>query len=295
VHGAALLAAGVIGVVGAVEPARARPHLLDPAGGQVDALRNIVIWGRHDSERGILMRQVDGRESRIPGTVAGLNIMGPDLGLDRSGRVVIVYGRCANRCQGPFAADVRGGGRRRLVLPTRRGCKPGVTASVWRQRIAYALRCSDGGSGVYLARGDRVRRIAKLSHSEAKSPSIDLVESHVRVNRQIYSTGKKPCVVPFGEPERPDYGTSAIDLHPRRAWWIREQVGAYGGGNSELVRAAIGPGCRVRRLGEPLSLDALIDSQPPLATTLAVAGNTFYLDPLDAGVQYARLPRALRG
>jgi hypothetical protein len=75
-------------------------------------------------------------------------------------------------------------------------------------------------------------------------------------------------------------------------WWIRERVGDFGGGDSELLTAALGRGCRARRLGNAQPLAGVLPSQPPFASSLAVVGERFYVATLDEGVLSGPLPDA---
>jgi hypothetical protein len=134
----ALFVAGVLGLAIMADMAAAqRMQTVDARGRRVDALRGVTIWVRTVGAGSFLMRRVDDRTSRIPGTSDGLNLHGVDLGIDGSGRLVLIYASCRERtCRGPLVVDVRSGGQRQLNVPVRRGCEPGVTASVWRDRIA---------------------------------------------------------------------------------------------------------------------------------------------------------------
>ncbi len=267
-----------------------RVRTLDSGGRQVDVLRGVMTWWRqHDDDSpGPLMRRIGGRNTRIPGAPSAFDVRGLDLGVDRSGRVVLVYGRCDRGCRGPFVVDVRRGGERRLNVPARRGCKPGITASAWRDLIAYGLRCRDGRSGVYLARDGRARRVLPLSFDAAKDPKLDLTARFVIAAGQIIATGEPGCSAFVRAPARPNFYVAAIDAHPDRLWWIRERVEDEGGADSELVTAAIDPGCRVRPLGDPLPLAGRFPLQPPFADSLAVTADGFYVASSEIGLVFGR-------
>jgi hypothetical protein len=200
----ALLAASVLGLATLAEPAAAqRVQTFDARGRQIDVLGEVTTWVRSRGPESFLMRRIAGRTSRIPGTRKGLNLHGADLGVDRTGRLVLVYGACrSGACHGPLIVDVRRGGDRRREVPARRGCEPGVTASVWRDRIAYGLRCRAGGSGVHLAQDGRTRRVLELGYDEAMTPRLDLSAEHFVIGARVFSTRGTICEVDFREPSR---------------------------------------------------------------------------------------------
>jgi hypothetical protein len=296
VRGSAFLAGIVLVLAILAEPSAAqRMQTFDARGRQIDLLGGVTTWVRSGGADSFLMRRIAGRTRRIPGTQSALNLHGVDLGLDRAGRVVLIYGPCrGGTCRGPLTVDVRRGGERRLKVPVRRGCRPGVTASVWLERTAYGLRCRSGGSGVYLTRNGRTRRVLELSYNDAKAPRLDLSPEYLVIDGRAFSTGETICELLFREPARARYESSAVEVNGGRVWWIRELVGDFGGGDSELLTAALGPACRVRRLGEPQPLGGVLPSQPPFADSLAIAGNTFYVGTLDEGLLVGRLPKALK-
>jgi hypothetical protein len=126
----------------------------------------------------------------------------------------------------------------------------------------------------------------RMQTFDARGRQIDLLRA--------FSTGETICELLFREPARARYESSAVEVNGGRVWWIRELVGDFGGGDSELLTAALGPACRVRRLGEPQPLGGVLPSQPPFADSLAIAGNTFYVGTLDEGLLVGRLPKALK-
>jgi hypothetical protein len=288
-----VICAAILLVPMAAAPAHAQGRLVDEDGYRVDALRGVAVWARPYARDGaVLMRRIDGRTSRIPRVKPIASPIGMDLGIDRNGRLVLVYGRCdlGGSCRGPFIVDVRRGGERRLTVQTRRGCVPGPTASVWRRVTAFTLRCGDDSSGVYMVDDGRLRRLIPLTFSEAKYAEIDLTARYVSHYRDIASTGKERCRSEL-PPSPPRYKVSEVHAGPDRVWWLRELVGDWGGGESELVSAAVGPDCQLTLLGNPRPLDPLrLRSSPPLADGLAIDRNTLYLTGEGIGVTISELP-----
>ena len=256
----------------------------DQRGSDIDVLRGVTVWQREGRKfgRSRLMRQLGGNTSRIPGTRGFTSVHELDLGIDRAGRVVLVYDRChGGVCRGPYVVDVRRGGPRVLRLPRRRGCVPGFTASMWRDQIAYTQRCRDGGSGVYLARGGRAHLVHELSFSAAKDRRLDLNSRFLLSGSDIYSPAGRPCQVPPRRPTPERYGITAIDAHANRLWWIRERENIVEGGfiDPHLVTAAVGPGCTVQPPSAPRPLTG--DLFP---SGLAVAGDKIYIDDVTSGI-----------
>jgi len=260
---------------------------LDEHGESVDVLRGVATWARNPPGYGttVLMRRIAGRTSRIPGVPVLTNYDSLDLGIDLAGRVVLVYDRChGGICRGPYVVDVRRGGPRLLPLPRRRGCEPGRTASVWGDQIAYTQRCRGEGSGVYLVRGRRARLVQALSADRARNPGLDLNSRYLLLGSEVFSTERPRCRAAV--PSRPGFSIDVIDAHADRVWWVRAIQGFDDESDTELVSAAVEPGCVIRPLG---SLYPLPDVWS-FRDSLAVAGSRFYIGALDAGISTGALP-----
>ncbi len=274
-RGSALVAGVVFGLGAFADPAAAQVREFDARGGDVDALRGVVVWVRQTKQGHVLMRRIGAITERVPGVRPTFAFRGPDLGLDRTGRVVAVYARCTDRCSGPYVADVHRGGERRLALPRRRGCRTSITAAVWRDRVAYGHQCRAGGSGVFLAEAGHTRRIRRLAYASALDPGLEIEGNLLTTARRIYSFAKRGCRRWAIPPQsRPGYVTNATDVQRDRVWFMREFEGGDGDGDSELMTAALHSDCRVELLGEPLRGFPM---GPMLAYTLAVAGDEFYV------------------
>jgi hypothetical protein len=128
---------------------------------------------------------------------------------------------------------------------------------------------------VYLTRGERTRKLVRLRYGTAFDPRLEIEDGLVNVGLRIFPVSRGPCrrwVV--GEETRPGYGTSTVDVQRGRVWFVRERVEAYGGGDSELVTAALHSDCRVQLLGEPVGG---FPEEPMLAYSVAVDGDDFYV------------------
>lgn len=256
-------------------------RVLDDKGGNAVALRGVVIWGRYNNRTGrtVLVRRVGGHVSPIPGVRPLINYNSLDLGLDRRDRVVAVFHRCDFRgaCTGPYVVDVRSGGERRLRLPVQVGCKTSKgSASMWRDQVAFTRSCRDPrGNGAFLTTRDgSVRRLFPLSPLAAKFTYLNLVPGFVAVGVTLVSTGRQTCRT-IAATAPPEFKIGPSNLTPSGIlWWVEEDIGDFGGANTVLKSAAIGPDCSVTPRGSPKSLNRYNDGT--LFPGFSVDGATIY-------------------
>lgn len=256
-------------------------------GASVDAVRGVMIWQQQVRGIPVLMRRVDGRTSRVPGMRpvrpdSGFRSL--DLGEDEKGRIVAVYilnCQLRRRCEGPYVADIRAGGERRLALPKHRGCATVKSVSVWRDQIAYALRCPAAGrSGVYVARNGRTRLVIPQTSGAAGEASLaDLGPGFVAavsdgLGLQIGSTDAPRCRATVVAGGGDDLGPVAVTRG--RITWVREVRGDFGGVQTTLERRAIAPNCTPTPLGLPRELNALVGDEA-FVDGFAIVGKTLYV------------------
>ncbi len=162
----------------------------DPRASQVTALRGTLVWVSGAPGAQTLMRRTGTTVERVPGAPVAPLYRSVDLGLDRSGELVLTYRRCRTAASCSTLADDLAGTRRSIRAPRVARCVASTAPAVWRGRSVFGMACRtpSGGfdaarSGLYVQSGSGTPRRLPLPREARRHGSTDITAVDLRGTR----------------------------------------------------------------------------------------------------------------